>query len=793
MLHKNPGFTVVAVLALALGIGATTAIFTVVDALLLRPLPYPQAERLTMIWEKKADMPVDAQNVVSPANYLDWKAQNTVFEKIAVVFPGRVTLADADEPVELQAQVVTAEFFPLLRTQPFRGRLFKPTDDRPGAPPVVIISHRLWQQRFGGEDSAVGRSVRMNGAPRTIIGVLPPGFFLLDSNVDIWQTLNLNLARDYRKGSGRYLWSIARLKPDVTLDQARHQMNAIAQRLELQYPEFNKNWSVNLVPLREQFTQNMRQALYILFGAVGCLLLIACANVANLLLAKATSRQREMAIRISLGAGRRRVIRQLLTESVLLSLMGAVLGVLLAFWGVKGLLALSPKMLVTASPISINGTVLGFSVLLAAVTGILFGMAPAFASSRANPASALKEGGRTTSAHGKWLRQTFVVAQLSLTVVLLVGAALLLRSFLRLQSVDPGLSADHLLTFRVSLSGSQYREQSKRASFFSQAVQQIEALPGVRSASAISFLPFTGLAAATGMSIEGDPPAKPGEEKVTIVRTVMPNYFRTVSIPLLRGRAFTDADNTVSAPHRFIVNEAFVRKFLPDKNPLEQSISVGMDDKNPYGQIIGVVGDVKEGALDKEPMPTAYYNHAHLTYNSMVFVVRTERDPMLLAGAMRKVIRSLDPEQPIAEMRPMETVLADTVSRQRFSTVLLVVFASVALALAAIGIYGVLSYMVVERTQEMGVRLALGAQSKNVLQLILGQGMRLAVTGLVIGVMAALAVTRLLRGFLFGITPVDPIAFTVVSVLLLGVSLLAIWLPARRASRVDPMVALRYE
>src|SRR5579864_7458768 len=635
LLRKNPGFTAVAILALALGIGANTAIFTVVDALLLRPLPYPHAEQLVMTWEARTD---ERQNVVSPDDYFDWKAQNSVFEGIAAFVPGRETFTGAGEPQELQAQFVSAEFFPLLRASALAGRLFTPEDDRQGAPDVAVISHRLWQQRFGGEANIVGRTVHLNARAATVIGILPPGFYLLSRNVDVWEPLGLNPARNYRKDAGRYLLSIARLKPGVTRAAAQAQMESIARRLEQTYPEFNKGWTVNLVPLREQIAGSVRASLVVLFIAVGCLLLIACANVANLLLARSASRRREFGIRTALGAARGRIVRQVFTESILLSAAAAVAGVAMAYWGTRAFLAIGPKLLTERAQVSVDLRVLGFSLLVAMATGILFGLAPALSDSRTNLTVALRDGARGATRHGAGLRQFFVAAQLSLTVVLLIGAALLLRSFLRLQSVDPGMPADHLLTFRISLPQSAYREAPRRTVFFTEASRRFETLPGVRSASAISYLPFDGMAAGTWVRIAGRPAPRPGEELSTIVRTVLPGYFHTAGIRFLEGRDFTSAYNTPSAPHRFIVNQAFIRKFLPNSKPLDQSISVWMDDTNPYGAIIGVVGDLKEGSLDKGPEPTVYYNHAHLNYTAMTFVVRTAGDPLSLAGSVRAIV-----------------------------------------------------------------------------------------------------------------------------------------------------------
>jgi putative ABC transport system permease protein len=655
---------------------------------------------------------------------------------------------------------------------------------------VLLISYRLWQSWFGGEDSVIGRRVQVNATPRTIIGVMPPGFYFRNRETDLWEPLGLNPAENYRKTKGRYMLSVARLKPGVTQEQAQARMTAIAQRLETAYPEFDKNWTINVESLRDSLVREVKTSLFVLLCAVGLLLVVACANVANLLLARYTTRRQEMAVRASLGASRWRVVRQLLTESIVLGLAGGLLGVLLARWAVAGLLALAPRDLTRSANIVLDFRVLVFAIGLSMLTGVIFGLAPSLIASRASLANALNDGSRSSTGSGR-LRTWLIGAEVALSVMLLAGAGLLFRSLVGLQKVDPGLDASGVLTFRVSIPAARYKELPRRTQFFSQALERMQQLPGVRSASAVSYLPFAGDAAGTWVNIAGHPAAKPGEELLGIIRVVMPGYFRTMGIPLKRGRDFTAADNSQSTPYRFIVNEAFVRKFLSGEEPIGKSISVDMERQNPYGEIIGVAGDVKEGSLDKGPEPTVYYIYSRLAYTSMIVTVRSTGNPMGLAEPVRRIIRALDSAQPVAEIRSMEEILGQTFARQRFSALLLIGFSIAALLLAAVGIYGVLAYSVSERTREIGVRVALGAEPSRIAVLIVGDGARPVLAGIAIGIGGALGLSNLLKSLLFGIGPRDPVTFVIAPLVLMGVALIAAYIPARRAARLDPMQALR--
>jgi putative ABC transport system permease protein len=685
---------------------------------------------------------------------------------------------------------VSADLFPLLGVHPIRGRLFTAAEDRPASDTVLLISYRLWQSRFGGEESVIGRRVQVNATPRTIIGVMPPGFYFRNRETDLWEPLGLNPARNYRKDSGRFLSSIGRLKPGVTQEQAQAQMTAIAQRLETAYPEFDKNWAVYVENLQDSLVREVRTSLIVLLCAVGLLLAVACANVVNLLLARYTARRQEMAVRASLGASRWRVVRQLLTESIVLSLAGGLLGVLLARWAVAGLIALAPKDLTRSSNIVMDFRILLFAVGLSLLTGILFGLAPSLIASGAGLANALNDGSRSSTSSGR-LRTWLIGAEVALSVMLLAGAGLLFRSLVDLQKVDPGLDASGVLTFRVSIPAARYPEIPRRIQFFSQALQRMEHLPGVRSASAVSYLPFNGDAAGTWVRIAGQPAAKPGEELLGIIRTVMPGYFRTMGIPLKRGRDFTAADNSPSTPYRFIVSEMFARKYMPGEDPIGKSINALMDTQNPYGEIIGVVGDVKEGSLDKDPMPTVYYIYSHLASPIMFLTVHSDGDPLSLAEPVRRMIRELDSAQPVAQIRSMREIVGQTFARQRFSALLLTGFSLAALLLAAVGIYGVLAYSVSERTREIGVRVALGAEPTWIAALVIGDGARPVLAGIAIGIGGALGLSSLLKSLLFGIGPRDPLTFGVAPAVLMIVALIAAYVPARRAARLDPMRALR--
>ena len=798
-LLKRPAFTLISVITLALGIGAGTAIFSVVHAVLLRSLPYGSADRLVMVWEDTHRTGGKADNVINLGNFFDWKEQNHVFEDMAAFFDLSAKLTGDGEPAEVPSQIATPNLFSVLGVNAIMGRTFLPDDGRPNQPDVVVLSYGLWQTRFGGDQHVIGRHLIMNNHDVTVVGVLPMDFTLhiaknsmSNKPAELWRPWQVS--DDLRKRLGRFALAVARLKPGVTLGEAQVEMNTIAARLEKEYPDFDTNAGVNLVPLRTQFSGEIRKALLILLGAVGFVLLIACANVANLLLARGVSRQKEFGVRAALGAGRARIVRQLLTESLILAMLGGVLGLLLAWQGTDLLVALSPPELLGPSRVGLNTPVLLFTLGVSVLTGIIFGLVPAFETTRFDLHESLKEGGKNIggSARSHRLRGAFVVAEIALALVLLIGAGLLIRSFRHLQSVDPGFNARNVLTMSVNLPAWKYDTSRKTVDFVKQAVSQLQTLPDVEAVGAINYLPFNGPHAGTLVEIEGRPKPPPGQGLSTGVCVTDANYFHAMNIPLRQGRLFNEQEATEER-HVVIVNEAFARKNLPGEDPLGKRVTIYMKDQNVPTEIIGVVADSKHLSLDGEAEAMAYWPHPELSYPFMTFVIRTRGEATNVTGAARNVIHRLDPQQPIGDVSTMERLLAKSIAGSRFNTVLLTVFAFVALALAAVGTYGVMSYAVTQRTHEFGIRMALGAGTLDLLQLVLRRGMTLAIVGVLVGLVGAFALTRLMTSLLFEVKPTDAITFVAVSFSLIAVALLACYIPARRATKVDPLVALRYE
>ncbi|HEX5886684.1 MAG TPA: ABC transporter permease, partial [Pyrinomonadaceae bacterium] len=731
-----------------------------------------------------------------------WRAQSTSYEHVAAFTDQRLNLTGSGEPEELSVQFATGEFFKVLGVDPILGRTFLPEDDQPQSPPVAVLSYGLWQRRFGGQPSIVGQQITLNSVKFSIIGVMPPNFqFHIKQRsgtgrpAELWTVLPMTIAPGVNE-RGRFLSSVARLKDGVTREHAEAELRTIEARLSDEAPQFNKNYSAEVLPLREQFFGNVRRPLWLMLGAVGFVLLIACANVANLLLSLATSREKEIAVRAALGARRGRIVRQLLTESLLLALLGSVLGLGLAWLGIKALMLISPRDLVSLQSVSLNTTVLLWTLGVSLLTGIIFGLAPALHISRLNLNDSLKEGGKSESGQAsgsRRLRNALVVSEIALAVVLLASAGLLIRSFVRLQQVDRGFETDNVLSMVVRLPEARYQEDPQLVTFFSQALDRIRQLPGVRTAGMVNHLPlYGGLGSNTGFKIIGRPEPPPGQSPSTDVRVVDAGYFPTMGIPLLRGRNFSDLE--LKEPKQVIlINEVLARKYFADEDPIGKRLDVAMFEKPTPAEIIGVVGNVRYDSLIDELPPAVYFPHPDLAYSFMTLVIRTDGEPSAIAPAVQREIRSLDPNQPVSDVRTMNQVMSEWVARSRFNTLLLGLFAALATLLSAVGIFGVMNYSVALRTREIGLRLAVGAQPRQVLLLILKQGFVLTIAGVVFGLAAAFALTRLLSGLLFGVTAIDVTTFTTISLLLVVVSLLACYLPARRAMRIDPLQALRYE
>ena len=795
LLAKSPGFTAIAALTLALGIGANTAIFSVVNAVLLRPLAFRDPSRLVIVAEKSPFPTIST----SYQNFVDWRDQSRSFESMEATRGTGLSLTGAGEPELLLARMATAGLFPLLGVEAHIGRTFLPEEDRAGSAPAALLSYGLWQRRFGGSREIIGKPITLGSQPYTVVGVLPAGFQILQP-ADVFVPFKPWAAtlpddRNWHPG----IFAVARLKPGVSREQARAEMVGITKRLEQQYPDYNTGTSADVVGLQEQIVQNVRPALMLLLGAVGLVLLIACVNVANLLLARAASRGREVAIRTAMGAGRARVVRQLLTESVLLSLGGGLLGLFLAWASLGPLLKISAGSVPQVIPIELDRSVLVFTFLVSLITGLVFGIVPALRTAGLDLRGALNESSRgSTSGPGHHrLRGVLVASEMALAVLLLVGSGLLLRSFSRLQDVPPGFQVEHLLVADIPLSQTAYAKPEQRYQFFDRLVERAKALPGVRSAGAASFLPVSGGGSIIHFNITGHPPKTPHDYVAAGYRAVTPNYLETLGVPLLQGRLLTPADNE-KAPAVVVINASMAKTNFASENPLGKRMQLGAapDKDVPTMEIVGVVGDVRPG-LGVDPQTEMYLPYCQADLVLPVFqlslVLRTAADPQLQASALRTALAEIDPNQPLVKVRTMEDNMAATVAQPRFRTWLIAIFAAVALVLAAIGVYGVMSYTVTQRTNEIGIRITLGAQPEDVFKIVVGQGLRVALAGVGVGIAVALAMTRVLQSFLYGVSAYDPPTFLGVAILLTTVAVAASFFPARRATLVDPMVALRYE
>jgi putative ABC transport system permease protein len=798
---RSPGTTAAVVIALALGVGATSAVFSVVNAVLLQPFPYKQPERLVMVWEQRKG-PEAGLMFASPPNYADWRDQNQVFSNIAAFRPTRLFIGGDEASLRVGAARVTSGLLPMLGVTPMIGRSFTPEEDRPDAEQVVLLSHRIWQSHFAGDPEVVGRTILLNEKRASVVGVMPPEFGfpppMIEQGVpaafvaDLWIPWAKDMRDDHRQK--HYLFVIARLRDGVNHDRARDEMATIAARLAEQYPDTNAAWSATVVPFSEQVLGSSRAQLLTLLGAVAFVLLIACVNVANLLLARGTARQHELAIRSALGAGRSRLMRLLLIESQLLALMGGAAGLVVAYGGVGILTELAPDNVPRIEQVGIDPWVLAFTLVVSMLTGLLFGLAPALQGLSTGISHRLIEGGRTSSegrGRGR-LRSLLVVAQIALSLILLVGAGLLLQSLHNLGKVETGFDSVNILTLRTTLIAARYPSKSEQIAIdaLNQIESRVNALPEVKSAGFIYDVPLGGDRQGTSITVEGEPEPQPGEELAVNFTYVTPGYFEAIGVPLLRGRAFATSDGA-EAENVIIINQVLAQRIFPNQNPIGKRIFAVSDEPR---RIIGVVGGVRHESLRVAPSPVAYLPFSQTPWSrTMSLVVRSHTPATEMVPAVKEQMRQVDPSLPVFDVKTIGQVIGESEAPLRFSTVLLAVFAGTALLLAAIGVLGVMSYTVSQRRHETSIRLALGAEPSDILKLMLGQGASLALTGVVAGLAVALALSRLLENLLFGVTAFDIVTLVGVSLLLIGVALLACYLPARRATKVDPQVVLRYE
>ena len=795
-LTNHPGFTAIVIGTLALGIGASTAIFSVVNSVVLRRLPYPNAERIVAIQELNRE---GRQGQVTGPNFLDWRAQNTVFEHLAAFKRTNVNLTLADQAERIDLAQTSANFFDVFGVGPQYGRLFVAGDEQAGHAPVVVLSDALWRRRFGADPGVVGRPITLDGSSYTVVGVAAAGF-RYPNKTEAWlpplklaPEVNPAIAPTERRGMG-YMYAVGLLKPGVTLDQAASEMETITARLRQQYPESNNNRFNRVVSLQKHLVGDSSTMLWLLFGAVLFVLLISCANVANLLLASAASRSKEMAIRAALGASRWRVMQQLFTESSVLALAGGALGLLLSTYGVTAITKLLPPDFPRLNEVAMDWRVFGFSLGVSLLTGFIFGFAPALHLSRVDVHETMKDTSRgTTGARHTRLRQALIVAEVALSVVLLAGAGLLFRSFMRLQAVDAGFTPEQVLTARLSPAGPQFQDDQSLINFYERVLERTRAIPGVESAGAINVLPLSP-GPTFGFRIEGRPIVPVDKWAHTNFRNVSPDYFRTMNIAVLKGRAFLPQDDS-NAPPRVMINEALAQRDFPGEDPVGKRVTFGnpSNEQPVWSEIIGVTANVRSVELREEAPPELYFTSKQNLFQNMAVVIRSTVEPESVTPALRQAVAAVDPSVPVSDVKTMEHIVGESVTQPRFNVFLLGMFSAIALLLSVAGIYGVTAYTVTQRTHELGIRLALGAQIGDVLRMILAQGMAVIGIGIVIGLVAAFGLMRLMKTLLFGVTATDPLTFVGITAVLIAAGLLACYLPARRATKVDPLEALRYE
>ena len=791
VLLRTPLFTICTIAALAIGIGATTALFSVVHALLIRPLPYKNAESLVVMWEH--NLPRNRpRNVISPANFLAWRERSRSFESMAAFTQNRVTLTGSGEPQELSTLLVSANILDVLGVGPILGRGFADGEDREGAARTMILSHAAWLRQFGGDSGVIGSQVTIDGGPVTIVGVMPRGFEIFGLPADALTPFQLPPQVPFR---GRSLIGLGRLKSGVTRDQAQAEMEGVFTQVRSEQPDFNTGWTINLVPLREQLVGDVRLAVLVLFGAVGVVLLIACGNIGSLMLTRAATRRRELAIRSAIGAGTGRLLTQLIAESLMLSIAGGLLGLVLAAWLLSGLATWvgSRLPIPLLSQVTIDPSVMAFAAIVTVLTTVICGLAPAIGATGGSLISALRDGAPSVSGsrRGRIVRQSFVMAEIALALTVLCGAGLLGRSLMELQSVKPGFTAESALSLRVTLPQRSYRDSNAQHIFYTRVIDGLAALPGVTFVGGTSFLPLAGVGPGTSFWRADMPQPKPEERLVVDARPVTPGYFTAMDIPMLAGRDVTAADTPDKEPVA-VINETFARLVYPGDNPIGRKFILNLGNDKPH-EIIGVVGDVKLVTLEGEIRPTAYLSSRQYAFGLMNFVVRTTGDPALLAPSAVRIVRDIDPLLPVSAVRPLEEVFAESIARPRLTAVAMSIFAGAALLLAALGVYGIVAYSVSQRAREFGIRVALGARPGQIIGMVVGQNLRIVAFGLIAGLVAAIPATRLLRGLLFQVGPNDPMTFVAIGVMLAAVAIVASYLPARRGTQVDPVVTLKAE